>query len=299
MNNFIIGVLQQSFILSIMVLGVYITYKFLDFADLSTDGSFTLGASISSILIAKGTDPIVSIMAAITAGLLAGTVTGILNVKFKIQDILSGILVMIGLYSINLRIMGGKSNQPLLNERTIFTEGNIFITSLIIVLVIGFIFTLFFKTKIGYIIKGTGDNQKMITSLGVDTDIIKIMTLAISNGLVALSGGLMAQYQGFSDINMGTGTIIIGLASIVIGQTLFRKIKISNESILIILGTVAYRMSIALSLRVGFNPSDLKLISCIIVILALAFGNKGIIFPKKRFNFSIKKPLSEVNSTRV
>jgi putative ABC transport system permease protein len=298
MKDFLVGVLGQSFIISIMVMGVYITNRFLNFPDLSIDGTFTLGASISAILISKGASPIVSLVIAIIGGFLAGSITGLLNVKLKIKDILSGILVMIGLYSINLRIMG-RANLPLLNEKTIFTQGNNLITTLVFSFIVALLFTIFFKTKMGYMIKGVGDNEKMIISLGIDTDKVKILALAFSNGLVALAGGLMAQYQGFSDINMGTGTIIIGLASIVIGQTLFRKVKFLRESTLIILGTIIYRMSISLSLIAGFNPSDLKLISCIIVVLALTLGNKNIIFLNKKISFNFTKPISSYDSTRV
>ena len=283
MDGFLLSILQQSFIFSIMVMGVYITYKILNFPDLSADGSFTLGASVSAALIIKGVNPYISLVIAMLAGGVAGAMTGFLNVKLKIKDILSGILVMVGLYSINLRIMG-VSNVSLFNYETIFSNGNIMFINFIILILSAVLFTLFFKTKLGYVMKGTGDNENMIISLGLDTGKIKILALSISNGMIALSGGILAQYQGFSDINMGTGTVVMGLASIVLAYSIFSNIPFLNASVLCIIGTFLYRTSIALSLKLGFNPSDLKLISAIIVVIALTFGNESISL-KKSFKF--------------
>lgn len=273
MNSFVIGILQQSLILSIAVMGIYITFSILKFADLSADGSFTLGASVSAILITNGINPYISIFVSMLSGFLAGMITGLLNVKLKIQDILSSILVMVGLYSINLRVMG-KANLPLFNQKCIFTNSNTLFVIIIITFSCALFFTWFFKTKLGYLLKGIGDNENMIISLGINTGNIKIFALALSNGFIALSGAVLAQYQGFSDINMGTGTMIMGLASIIIGYNiLFRNAKVFNSSILCIVGTILYRTCIALSLKAGFNPSDLKLISSVIVIITLAIGN--------------------------
>ena len=294
MNSFIIGILQQSLIFSIAVMGIYITYNILKFADLSADGSFTLGASVSAILIIKGINPFISLGASMLAGALAGIITGILNVKLKIQDILSSILVMVGLYSINLRIMG-KANLPLFNHESIFTDRNVLLVTFIIAFLCVIFFTLFFKTKLGYLLKGIGDNENMITSLGINTGSIKIFALSLSNAFIALSGGVLAQYQGFSDINMGTGTMIMGLASIVIGYNVFRKISLSNSSIFCIIGTLLYRTSIALSLRVGFNPSDLKLISSIIVVIALSVGNSRELLMDRR-KYSLRKEKFKTSS---
>ena len=279
MDGFLLGILQQSFIFSIMVMGVYITYKILNFPDLSADGSFTLGASVSAALIIKGVNPYISLVIAMLAGGVAGAMTGFLNVKLRIKDILSGILVMVGLYSINLRVMG-VSNLSLFNYGTIFSNKDSMIINLVILVLCAVLFTLFFKTKLGYVMKGTGDNENMIISLGLDTGKIKILALSISNGMIALSGGILAQYQGFSDINMGTGTVVMGLASIVLAYSIFRNIPFLNASVLCIIGTFLYRTSIALSLKLGFNPSDLKLISTIIVIIALTFGNESISLKK-------------------
>jgi len=286
MNSFLLGIIQQSLIFSIMVMGVYITYKLLDFPDLSADGTFTLGASVSALLITKGINPFLSLIIAIVAGAIAGTCTGLLNVKLKITNLLSGILVMIGLYSINLRIMT-KANLPLFNYKTMFDNNNTLIIALIFTFITAVLFTVFFKTKLGYLIKATGSNENMVVSLGINTGTIKILALSLSNALIALSGAILAQYQGFSDINMGAGTVIMGLASIIIADSIFRSLPVFNASIICIVGTVLYRASISLSLKLGFNPSDLKLISCIIVIFALSVGNSKFSF--KSLNLKLLK----------
>lgn len=294
MQEFLLGVVQQSLIFSIAVMGIYISYEILKFADLSADGSFTLGASVSAILIIKGVNPFIALIFSMLAGAIAGAITGILNVKLKIQDILSSILVMVGLYSINLRIMG-RANLPLFAEYNIFSKGNILFTIIILASISVVFFTLFYKTKLGYLLKGIGDNENMIISLGINTGAIKIFAISLSNAFIALSGGILAQYQGFSDINMGTGIMIMGLASIIIGSNLFRKLNLANSSILCILGTLIYRTSIALSLKIGFNPSDLKLISSIIVIIALSLGSgKGMLKKKKALMEEKDKSISKL-----
>ncbi|MFA5523235.1 MAG: ABC transporter permease [Tissierellales bacterium] len=291
MNDFILGILLQGFIFSIMVMGVYITFRLLNFADMSVDGTFTLGASVSAILITKGCNPFVALLFSVIAGSLAGTLTGILNVKLKIKDLLSGILVMLALYSINLRIMG-RANLPMFNNETIFPDSslvNSLFIALILALICAVIFIIFFKTKRGYLLKATGSNEGMVISLGLNTGTIKILGLALSNGLVALSGSVFAQYQGYSDINMGTGTMVIGLASIIMAHSILKNIKQIKPSFLCIIGAVLYRASISLSLKIGFNPSDLKLVSCIIVILALFLGGKESSFKLKNFQLTKEK----------
>lgn len=284
MNDFILGILLQSLMFSIMVMGVYITYKFLDFPDLSVDGTFTLGASVSAILITKGINPFLALFFSVLGGSLAGTMTGILNVKLKIKELLSGILVMLGLYSINLRITMGKANLPMFNNTTIFSDSSLtanLLIALVFSVICAILFTVFFKTKLGYLLKATGNNEEMVVSLGINTGNIRILGLALSNALVALSGGIFAQYQGYSDINMGTGIIVIGLASIIMAHSIFKNIRLISPSFLCIIGAFLYRASISLSLKIGFNPSDLKLISCIIVILALYLGGKESSFKLK------------------
>ncbi|SCG81698.1 putative protein RP368 [Proteiniborus sp. DW1] len=289
MNDFILGIFLQGFIFSIMVMGVYITFRFLNFADMSVDGTFTLGASVSAILIIKGFNPFVALLFSVIAGALAGILTGILNLKLKIKDLLSGILVMLALYSINLRIMG-KANLPMFNNETIFPKSSLassLFIALILAVICATIFLIFFKTKLGYLLKATGSNEGMVISLGISTGSIKVLGLALSNGLVALSGSVFAQYQGYSDINMGTGTMVIGLASIIMAHSIFKNFRLIKPSFLCIIGAILYRASISLSLKVGFNPSDLKLVSCIIVILALYLGGKESSF--KLSNFQLFK----------
>lgn len=282
MNTFLLGIFEQGIIFAIAALGVYITYSILDFPDLSVDGSFPLGAAVSAALIVKGYNPWVSIVVALMAGALAGFFTGLLHVKLKITNLLSGILVMFALYSINLRIMG-KSNVPLFKERVIFSNSIEPIYVLIALLIIvKIVMDLFFKTKLGYILKATGDNATVVTSLGLDTGKIKILGLMISNGLVALSGAIMVQYQRFADISMGNGTIIIALASIILGQSIIRNSKLIKATTIVTIGSILYKLSIALALKLGLPPTDLKLVTATIVVLTIMLNSK-------KFSISFKK----------
>ena len=284
-----IGAMELGLVYSLLAFGTFISFRILKVADLTVDGSFVLGAAASAMLTFEGM-PFAGILAALTAGAIAGVITALLQTKMGIQPILAGILTMTGLYSINLRIMMGKANLPLLNQESIFTDKNILLMLCIITFICAAFFTLLFKTKLGYLLKGIGDNENMITSLGINTGSIKIFALSLSNAFIALSGGILAQYQGFSDINMGTGTMIMGLASIIIGYNIFRKINLSNSSIFCIIGTLLYRTSIALSLRFGFNPSDLNLISSIIVIIALSIGNsRELLANRRRYSLGKEK----------
>lgn len=276
MIDFWIGVLEQGFLFSIMAFGVYITYKILDFPDLSVDGTFPLGAAVTAMLLVKGINPVFACLASVCAGMAAGFVTGILHVKFKISSLLSGILVMIGLYSINLRIMG-KANTPLFNTKTIFS-GNIplVLVILILALIVKVLLDLLFKTKFGFILKATGDNHNMVTSLGIDTGMVKIIGIMLSNGLVALAGSVMAQYQRFSDVGMGSGIVVMGLASIIMGESLLKALPFRFGTASAFIGSLLYKASIALALKAGLPPTDLKLITSIIVITALAIYNGGL-----------------------
>lgn len=275
---------SQGLIWGVMVLGLYITFRILDFADLTVDGSLALGGSVSAILISSGFNPFVSLIIATIAGAIAGCVTGFLNVKLKIPAILSGILTMIALYSINIRIMG-KANISLVGKETVFSMIDNLInkissnSKIISVFIIGSLVCLtlivvlywFFGTELGYSIRATGNNKVMICALGVNTNRMKIIALAISNSLISLCGALVAQSQGYADINMGSGAIICGLASIIIGETLFKKdtnfmLKLASA----VLGSICYRIIITLSLQIGMNPSDLKLFTAITVVLALS-----------------------------
>lgn len=279
------GVLEQGFLFSIMVYGVYITYKILDFPDLSVDGTFPLGAAVTAFFLIRGVNPVLTCLLSFLAGMAAGFITGVLNVKFKITNLLSGILVMIGLYSINLRIMG-KANTPLFSIKTIFSVN---INPIFVIIFLSFLvkllLDLLFKTKFGFILKATGDNSKMVTTLGIDIGTVKIIGVMLSNGLVALAGSVMAQYQRFSDVGMGSGIIVMGLASIIMGETVLKASPIRTGTLCALIGSVFYKGSIAIALKAGLPPTDLKLMTSIIVITALAIYNKGF---KVRLG---KKPL--------
>lgn len=276
--GFLINVIEQAGIFGIMAVGVYITYSILDFPDLSVDGSFPLGGAVAAALIVNGVNPWIATILALFAGAGAGWMTGFLHVKCKITNLLSGILVMIGLYSINLRVMG-KSNVPLLDNATIFTSSvpRVLIIVLV-VLVVKVAMDLFFKTKMGFVLKTTGDNPQMVTSLGVDIGKTKVLGLMMANALVALSGAIMVQNQRFADVNMGTGTIVMGLASIIIGQSIFKKISFFKVTTVVLVGSFIYRGIIALALYFRFPTNDLKLATAIIVVVAITINNNNFSF---------------------
>jgi len=274
-----------------LALGVYITFRILNFADMSCEGSFALGGSVSAVLMVNiGVNPFMTVIVATLAGMVAGAITGILHTKLKIPAILSGILTMIGLYSINLRIMG-QANTSLIGQTTMITIiRKILPTPEVlgikdstlqtwVVLAIGLVFTVavigliywYFGTEIGCCIRATGNNETMVRAQGVNTDVMKILGLVISNGLIALSGALVTQSQGFADVKMGVGAIVIGLASIVIGEVIFlRPRNFASRLLSIMIGSVIYRMIIALVLQLGLNTDDLKLFTAIVVAIALS-----------------------------
>lgn len=281
--SFAISTLEQGLVYGIMALGVYISFKIINFADLTVDGSFTLGAAVTAKLITSGKDPVLSIIVSFLAGGLAGLITGILNTKLKITELLAGILTMTALYSINLRIMG-KSNIPMLSNNSIFDYFNfagnyrsILFFGLIIILLI-LITNYFLQTGVGFALRATGNNQQMVRSMGINTNTTITLGLIISNAYVALSGSLVAQYQGFADAGMGIGTIVAGLASVIIGDALFRERNILWAVISAVVGSIIYRGAIAIALTVGFNPTDLKLLTAILVVIALSLpGLKKIV----------------------
>lgn len=288
--SLVLNVLEQGFLFSLVSIGVYITYKILDFPDMSVDGSFPLGAAVCAALLSGGMNPILSVFIALAAGAVAGFFTGILHVKLKIDSLLSGILVMISLYSMNLRIMG-KSNIPLFTFKNIFKEKELMIGDLnfapiiiilIFVIVAKLSIDLFLKTKRGFLLIATGDNEQVVTSLGINSDNVKILALMISNALVALAGALTAQYQGFSDVGMGTGTVVMGLASVIIGVSVLKKVSFIKITTLAIFGAIVYKSVVAIALQVGLSPNDLKLVTALIVIIALTINNKGMIFKRKK-----------------
>ena len=300
------GSVEQGIIYAIMALGVYLTFRVLDFPDLTVDGSFVTGAGTAAMMIVLGYNPILATLVATFAGFIAGCMTGILHTKGKINPLLAGILMMIALYSINLRIMGLSSdtgvtrpNIPLLNSETIFTVFNNFWASLgidsvisnalksmgmetvpttwgilavmlVVTIIIKLIVDWFLKTEVGLAIRATGDNKRMIRSFSANTDSLVILGLGISNGMVALSGALIAQYTKFADVGLGIGMIVVGLASVIIGEAIFGTKSIVRVTFAVIAGAIIYRMIYALALRVKWLDSgDMKLITAFIVILAL------------------------------
>ncbi|AKF92950.1 ABC transporter permease [Brevibacillus laterosporus] len=289
MSVAMMGALEQGLLFAVMALGVYLTFRILNFPDLTVDGSFALGGAMAATLISEGTNPVLATLVATGGGALAGAFTGVLTTKGKINGLLAGILTMIALYSINLRIMG-KSNVPLLRETTLysmtkdmsipdFTVNGITLFSGVALLFLVGVFLLkgvldyFLHSDIGLDLRATGDNPTMIRSYGVGTDGTLIMGLALSNALVALSGALIAQFQGFGDVNMGIGMIIIGLASVIIGEVIVGNKSIMRATFAVIIGSLLYRFVIAYALKVGLQPGDMKLITALLVIVALTLPN--------------------------
>lgn len=276
------GALEQGFVYGLMVLGVYLTFRVLDFPDLTVDGSLPLGAAVSSVAIAAGYDPYLSLVFAMLAGFCAGMITGILNTKFGILHLLASILTMIALYSINIRIMG-RPNLTLLGKASVLDsvmglglkpfQASPLLFAVFCAVAVGLLIW-FLHTEIGLSMLATGDNQQMITAQGVNTHNIIIFGVGLSNALAALSGALVAQNQGAADVNMGVGTIVAGLASVIVGETIFGTRTVARALIAAILGSVTYRLAIAmaLSMKIGsfsFSPSDLNVITAVLVIVAL------------------------------
>lgn len=278
MLELVLATLATGFLWSLLSIGVFITYRILDIADLSVEGTYPLGAAVAAVYIASGGNPVLAIVWAMAAGMLAGMVTGLLHTKLKIPALLAGILTMIALYSVNLKIMG-KANVSILGADTVYTFFmNLGLNRSNATLVVGILITvlivlacyLFFGTEIGASIRATGDNQQMIRAQGVNTDNTIILGLVISNGLVAITGALIAESTAFADVGMGTGTIVIGLASVIIGEVLFGRRSFLNWLISVVLGSIVYRAVIALVLWMGLDSNDLKLLTAVIVAIALS-----------------------------
>ncbi len=285
------GAASQGLTWAILALGVYITFRVLDFPDMTCEGSFALGGSVSAVLmVSLHWNSYITLIIATLAGMIAGLITGFLHTKLRIPAILSGILTMVGLYSINLRIMG-QANTPLIGQSTIISiikellpeaaelgiRDSVLQTG--VTLAVGFVFTgivigvlyWFFGTELGCCIRATGNNAAMVRAQGVDTDKMKLLGLLLSNGLIALSGALVTQSQGYADIGMGVGAIVIGLASIVIGEVLFLRVKnFAGKLMAIAIGSIMYRGIIAFVLQIGLNPNDLKLLTAVVVAFALS-----------------------------
>ncbi len=280
----VISVFEQGMIYAIMALGMYITYKILDFPDMTVDGSFPLGASLSAVLISQGMNPYLTLLLSFAAGLVAGTITGFIHVRLKVRDILASIIMMTALYSVNLRI-AGKANLPIYNCDNIYSNPvtdaifgggvapyqNLIIIAIIVILV-KCALDWYLKTKSGYLLKAVGDNETLVTSLGIDKGKVKILGLAIANGLVAMSGSMFAQQQRFFDASMGVGTAVIGLASVIIGTALFGQVSLFNFSLSVILGSILYKGCVAAAIRLGLQSSDLKLITAVLFLLILVIS---------------------------
>ena len=300
-----LGAVDLGLIWGFLALGVYITFRLLDIADLTVDGSFTTGGAVCAVCVLNGIHPLLALLISILAGFLAGAITGILHTKCKIPAILAGILTQIGLYSINVRIMGGRANLPLTTANTLFADLSVSldINRYYIALVISLIFVIifiallywFFGTELGSAIRATGNNEQMARSLGINTDTMKLLGLTISNGLVGLSGALYALYGQATDVRVGTGAIVIALASIVIGEVVIssKKGNFALRLTSIIIGSIIYRIIVALVLQMGLNTDDLKLLTAILVGIALTIP----IMLNKRKQISMYKKLTgkEIN----
>ena len=290
----LLGSFELGVIYAIMALGVFVSFRTLNMPDLSVDSSFVLGAAVSVVLSTLG-HPVLGLYLAILAGGCAGSITALLHTKLKIQPLLAGILTMLAFYSLNLKVMGGKANIPLLNKPTVFTlfepviagEYSKLVLATIILFVVLAILFLFLKTRLGFVVRATGDNDQMVRALGVNTDYIILIGLAVSNGLVALSGAMIAQHQSFVDIGMGIGMVIIGLASVIIGEVVFGMRSLLNRLVAVILGSILYRLIIAFALEIGMPPTDLKLVSAVIVALAISMPiiKKRLLFAKKKYAY--------------
>lgn len=291
--SLLIGALTIGFILSLLALGVYISFRIFDFADITAEGSITLGAAVTSTLLVAGWSPVAATCLGFLAGFAAGSITGTLAMQFQINKLLSGIITMTALYSVNLRIMG-RSNIPLLNETTLVSKTEnlaqrwfqapnvplfgwdvsvrdlaILMLAPLLITVVCILLFFFFRTNLGTAMRATGDNAQMIRALGADDRNMVILGLALSNGLVALSGSLLAQYQGFADVQMGIGMVVWGLASVIIGEALVGTRQLGFAITGAVMGSVLFRLLVAVALRWGLNPNDLKLITAAFVFVAL------------------------------
>ncbi|MEG1775061.1 MAG: ABC transporter permease [Clostridia bacterium] len=279
----LIGILEEGLIYALLALGVLITYRILDFPDLTVDSSFPLGAAVSAILTVNGMPPALTLVVATLAGAVAGLVTGLIHVKCHVRDLLSGIITMTGLYSINLRI-AGRANLPFFNMETLFDNGftkafpaflqpyGKILVVLAIVVLVKLLLDAFMKTKAGFLLRATGDNPMVVATLARDSGAVKIEGLAIANALVALAGAVMAQKNRVFDISMGTGAIVFGLAAVIIGTNLFKHMTFIKGTTAAIIGSVIYKACVAAALSMGLVPQDLKLVTAVLFLLILILG---------------------------
>lgn len=286
--SIILGILEEGLIYAILALGVYITYSILDFPDLSVDSTFPLGAAVTAALLVAGVPAPAALLLSFCSGILAGITTGLIHVKLKVVDLLSGIIVMTGLYSINLQIAGG-ANLAFFGSSTIFENSltdplwaspagdfTIVIISLIAVLAVKFLLDAYLKTRSGYLLRAAGDNDTLVTSLAKDKGTVKIIGLALANGLVALAGSIYCQKQGFFEISTGTGSMVIGLASVIIGTKLFRRVSFMKTTTAVIIGSILYKACIAAAMAVGIFPTSyMKFLTAALFLIILVFSNQN------------------------
>lgn len=282
--SLLLGVLEQGFIYAILGLGVYITFRILDFPDMSVDSTYPLGAAVTALMISNGVNPLLTLPAALLAGAVAGVVTGVIHVRFHVSNLLSGIIVMTGLYSINLHVTGNRANVPFFNNVTLFKNGLVsalpdglrpyapVIILFVLALACKLAMDWYLSTRSGFLLRATGDNETLVSTLAQDSGKVKILGLSIANALVALAGCVMCQYQRYFDISMGTGTLVLSVASVIIGTQLLRGLRFLRTTTAVIAGSILYRGCIALALSFGLSPFDLKLITAALLLLIIVGG---------------------------
>ena len=279
-----LSVLEQGLIYAILALGVYITFKILDFPDMSVDSSFPLGEAVTALMMSKGVSPLLTLPASMIAGALAGALTGFIHVRLKVRDLLAGIIVMTGLYSVNLHI-AGRSNVQLFMNDTIFKNPLVYalpfevqtyvpvIILAILTILVKILMDLYLATRSGFLLRATGDNPTLVATLAKDSGSVKILGLAIANSLVALSGCIMCQYQRYFDISMGTGTLVLAVASVIVGTQLLRGFKFLRATTAVVLGSILYKGCVALALNFGLSPFDLKLVTAALLLVIIVIGS--------------------------
>lgn len=289
MNVFVgllINILEEGLIYGIMAMGVYITYSVLSFPDLSVDGTFPLGCCVTAALACMGVHPVLCLLAAFACGCLAGAVTGLVHVKLHITDLLSGILTMTALYSINLVILGGRAVLPFYNKPTLFNSGlvtllpgalysrRVLIILFLLVVVLKLVLDLFFRTKTGLLLRATGDNEQFVTSLAVHSGRMKVLGLMLGNGLTALSGSVLAQQAESASVASGTGMLVMALASVIIGTALFRGLRVLRPTTIVVLGAITYKACLVAAMQLGLPTNYLKLLMSVLFVVALVVGNR-------------------------
>lgn len=284
--NLLLSVLEQGLIYAVLALGVYITFKILDFPDMTVDSSFPLGAAVTALMIQAGVSPLLTLPVSMLAGAIAGAITGVIHVKFKVRDLLSGIIVMTALYSVNLHI-AGRANVQLFSFGTIFKNDAIsalpagvqpyapVIILAIITLLAKVLMDAYLATRSGFLLRATGDNPTLVATLAKDAGMVKILGLSIANALVSLSGCIMCQYQRYFDISMGTGTLVLAVASVIVGTQLLRGLRFLRATTAVVLGSVIYKGCVALALDMGLSPFDLKLVTALLLLIIIVIGGQN------------------------